>query len=430
MCPSETKTEWSQPNESSVTGVRSDIRWRLIKRILSTAPFQQSPRLHSLLSYLAEFSIRGKSDALTERQIGIAVFGKLRDYSTAEDSTVRAYVRQLRLALHEYFAMEGRQETQRVEIPEGSFVLKFDYVEPRKKPLPIFEWLQNRWLIQIFSLAALATAVVCAIGWHRAILVSSHQTPPWPLNRVLQADLPTRIVVSDSGLMLRRLGDHRITLEEYLQQDYPQRLIPANVPRKVQNLLNYIADAQLTSFADVSAVSSLMKVAGPFGRQLVLTPAHDIHRDDMKQGNYIFVGGPTSNPWVALFIDKLNFQPVEETVGGGMHFHNRHPLPGERMDYQGLASTGSTGQDYATISVLPGQAGHGNVLILQGLRQAGTEALGAALANNEDRAALEQAVERQSNSAAPYFEVLVRSTALAGAPVSFTIVAVRIIQPE
>jgi predicted P-loop ATPase/GTPase len=43
---------------------------------------------------------------------------------------------------------------------------------------------------------------------------------------------------------------------------------------------------------------------------------------------------------------------------------------------------------------------------------------------------LEQAVERQSNSAAPYFEVLVRSTALAGAPVSFTIVAVRIIQPE
>lgn len=227
--------------------------------------------------------------------------------------------------------------------------------------------------------------------------------------------------------MLRRLENKPITLDEFLQPDYRQRMIPAKVPQNFTSLLNYISVAQLTSFADLTALSSLMKLAGPLNTQLALIPANDLDRRDLEYGNYIFFGGPTSNPWVALFTDKLNFQPVEETPGGGMHFRNRNPLPGELSDYQGLVSTGSTGEDYATLSVLPAQMGHGNVMILQGLRQAGTEALALILADNEERAVLQQAVERAAKTPSPYFEVLIRSKAVTGAPVSFSIVAVRII---
>jgi hypothetical protein len=60
---------------------RSDSRWHLVERILLTGPFQKSTNLHALLSYLAEYSILGKADALTERQIGMAVFGKPTGYS-------------------------------------------------------------------------------------------------------------------------------------------------------------------------------------------------------------------------------------------------------------------------------------------------------------------------------------------------------------
>jgi len=120
---------------------------------------------------------------------------------------------------------------------------------------------------------------------------------------------------------------------------------------------------------------------------------------------------------------------VEETAGGGMHFRNRNPQAGELTDYQGLVNTGSTGEDYATLSVLPGQMGHGNVMIVQGLRQAGTEALALILADNQNRAELQQAVERVAKTPSPYFEVLIRSNAVTGAPVSFSIVAVRIIHP-
>ena len=68
--------------------LRSDPRWLLVERILHSAPFQKSPNLHALLSYLAEYSILGKVEALTERQIGEAVFGKPAGYSPAEAETL------------------------------------------------------------------------------------------------------------------------------------------------------------------------------------------------------------------------------------------------------------------------------------------------------------------------------------------------------
>lgn len=432
-----TKPDRSQPSGSTSSGFRSDPRWALVERILATVPFQKSSKLHSLLTYVAEYSILGKAEALTERQIGIAVFGKPTDYSPAEDSAVRVHVRQLRLRLHEYFAVEGRHETQRVEIPKGSYALEFHDVEPEDalKSTNLgeqgTEGMQGpvQWVRQIFPWAAIAIAVICALGWYRAAKLAANPTASWPLSTVVQADRPTRVVVSDSSLMLRRLGDHRVGLDEYLTPDYRQKMIPGNTPENFNRLLSYILDSQLTSFADLTAISSMMKLAGPLGQQFVLTSAHDLDRRDLEQGNYIFVGGPTSNPWVSLFSDKVNFQAVEETVGGHMHFRNRNPLPGEQAEYEGLQSTGSTGEDYATISVLPGQMGRGNVMILQGLRQAGTEALSLVLANNEDRAMLEKAVLQKTKSQTPYFEVLVRSQAVAGAPVSFSIVSVRTIQP-
>jgi hypothetical protein len=400
-------------------------------------PFQKSTNLHALLSYLAEHSILNKAEALTERSIGIAVFAKPAGYSPAEDSAVRVHVRQLRLRLHEYFAQEDRHETLRVDIPKGSYALEFHAAIPELAPrlspalVPNYEPARSskRYVKETVLWLAVAAAVVCAIGWFRAARAVVRPQAPWPLTAVIQPDRQTHVVVSDSSLSLRLLGERETTLNDYMQPDYRKNLIPQHLPENVDRLINYISESQLSSFADLTTVSMLMKLAGPLNSQLVLTSARDLDRRDLGQGNYIFVGGPTSNPWVTLFADKLNFQEVEQTVGGRMYFLNRNPLPGEQSQYQGLASTGSTGEDYATISVLPGQFGQGNVMILQGLRQGGTEGLSALLSDANVRERLEKAVQRNAKAASPYFEALVRSRAIAGAPVSVDIVATRIIQP-
>jgi len=436
MSPPE-RSDSLSPKVDSASGFRSDPRWLLVERILKTGPFQKSSNLPGLLTYLAEHTIQNRHEVLTERQIGIAVFGKPADYSPAEDSAVRVHVRQLRLRIHEYFAQDGRNEPLRLDIPKGSYVLEFQnaLTEPGSRPGPALvprpepiRGSRGRVKEVVFWLAV-AAAVICAIGWYRAARFAPHAQAPWPLDAVIQPNRQTRVVVSDGSLMLRLLGQREITLDDYLQPDYRKSLIPPHLPENLDRLISYVSDSQLPSFADLTTVATLLKLSGPLDSQIVLTSARDLDRRDLEQGNYVFVGSPTSNPWVSLFTDKLNFEEVEQSVGGRMYFLNRKPLPGEEKQYEGLASTGSTGEDYASISVLPGQIGQGNVMILQGLRQEGTEALSAFLADADDRERLEDAVKRSAKSDTPYFEALIRSRAVAGAPVSVDIVAVRSIEP-
>jgi len=119
--------------------LKTDARWQLIERITASASFQKSARLRDLLRYMAERSLHGKLQDLSEHSIGSAVFGKARDYSVVEDSSVRVHVRQLRLKLHEYFDGEGRNETAIVEIPKGAYTTLFRPVEQRASATPVSE---------------------------------------------------------------------------------------------------------------------------------------------------------------------------------------------------------------------------------------------------------------------------------------------------
>jgi len=55
---------------------------------------------------------------------------------------------------------------------------------------------------------------------------------------------------------------------------------------------------------------------------------------------------------------------------------NKNPLPGEQAQFEGLRWTGTMGEDYATISLLPNATHDGSVLVLQGLQQEGRKPQG------------------------------------------------------
>lgn len=410
--------------------------WQLIERILATQPFQKSTRLPSLLRYLALHSLTGNRHELLEQVIGKAVLGKPTDYSPAEDSAVRVHVRQLRLRLHEYFAMEGREETLIADIPKGSYEIIF-YNEPPKPHVAILQPAQPsvsnskiKGVLGVGFLFATIAAAVCGIGWYRATRTTQAFRAPWPISSVLVRDVPTKVVVSDGSSMLRLMTKHQMSLEEYLEPGARSALAPARMDENVSRLVKYIENSEITSFADTGMIATLMRLAGPESDSVAVVSARDLNRRDLEKGNFIFVGGPTSNPWVSLFTDKLNFQTVEDTIGGRMYFLNRNPRKGEQLKYDGLRFTGSGGEDYATISVLPMKSGQGNVLLLQGLREEGTEALGLLLSNENLRAKLMQALRTKDDPANPvYFEALVKASTVAGAPVSISVVATRRITP-
>jgi hypothetical protein len=255
-------------------------------------------------------------------------------------------------------------------------------------------------------------------------------SPPWPFTQIFDTHHQTIVVVADGNYgMLRILTGQRGSLEEYLNRELLQNATGKKFGQDKSEFVGYISDSTLTSFADVADAVSLVKLAGPLQKQVMVRSAKDLKIRDLDHENYIFIGSPASNPWVSLFQDKLNFRESEAVVGKSVKvFVNTKPLPGELAQYEGLRWTGSEGDDYATISLLPNITGEGSVLILQGLQQEGTEAAGRFLADPENREQVRRALGIPASSGRienVWFEALIRSRTVSGAPNSTTLVAIR-----
>ena len=233
--------------------------------------------------------------------------------------------------------------------------------------------------------------------------------------------------------MSRLVVGQPVTLERYLSPSYRSgdAFSNAHPTAREARMMKYLSNSLLTSYADVVVVSTLMRLTGNSGGSLAVRSARELRPRDLEEGNFVFAGSPSSNPWVSYFQDKLNFQEREGIVGESpKYFQNLHPRTGEQETYQGLTFTGSTGEDYANISLLPLPNGHGNVLILQGLQQEGTEAAGLFLADSSNRQKLQEALGISGSSTQPtYFEALIHTNAIAGSPNRTSIVAARVLHP-
>lgn len=418
-----------------------DERWQLVQRIVASPPFQKSGRLRDLLQYIAEQTIHGAAHELTEQHIGEAVFHKPAGYSPLEDSSVRVHARQLRLKLHEYFDGIGRDESLIVEIPKGAYAPVFrvsksvesGYVpavieSPRPKP--------NRTVLPwtLCGVLAVLCGVLLVYSPRRAENNSAAlANSAWPFTQIIDSRHQTIIVVADGNYgMSRILTGQRGSLQEYLNRDFLQAAAGKKFGEAGSRFTDYISDSTLTSFADVADAVSLVKIAGPLQKQVSVRSAKDLKIRDLDHDNYVFIGSPASNPWVSLFQDKLNFRESEQAVGKSVKaFVNTNPLPGEQGQYQGLPLTGEQGYDYATIALLPNMTRDGSVLIFQGLQQEGTEAAGRFLLDPENRHQLQRALGipvSDSVAGNVWFEALIRSRTVSGAPNSATLVAVRRIQ--
>jgi hypothetical protein len=418
--------------------LRADTRWQLIERITASTSFQKSARLRDLLCFLAERTLHGQIQDLSEHRIGSAVFGKSQDYSVVEDSSVRVHVRQLRLKLHEYFDAEGRQETAIVEIPKGGYTTVFRPVEQRAATIPVMPAARNglsfwlRWLP--WGLAAIFFVTTLASWFHRPAFAAP-APPPWPLTALFDSgNGPVQVVVADINYgMMRLVDEQRITLDQYLSPAYRSGAVLSNAHPTIREsrVMKYLSGSLLTSYADLVVADTLIRLSGNSRDRLDIRSARELRPRDLEQGTFVFVGSPSSNPWVSYFQDKLNFQEREGVVGESLKFfQNLHPKKGEQDTYQGLTFTGSSGEDYATISLLPLANGRGSVLILQGLQQEGTEAAGLFLADAGNRQKLQEALGISGASAQPvYFEALIRTQAVAGAPNATSIVATRVLHP-
>ncbi len=449
------------PLDGSDTLQEDDPRWQLVERILETPDFARSPRLSEFLRYVCRATLEGAGDRLSEQHLGEVVFGRSPNFDSTADSIVRSHALRLRQRLDQYFARVGRDERMRLLIPRGSYNVVFEAVPlyaptadttPDTEPstltqlspvepeiplaaisraheeLPVDGTSRPRSILPWSLVVALFIICICLAT---SLLTQSSRQPntPWPLSVVFTRTDRTQIVLADGNYGMRRIVTQQEgSLEEYLRPDAQQQGTHASLSEREARIMNYISNSNLTSYADAIVASNLINLIHPPRDLVNVRSARDLRMRDLEEGNYIFVGSPSSNPWTSLYQNKLNFRESEGTIGGSKKFFiNEHPLPGEQKTYQGLEATGSAGDDYATISLLPASSGRGSILILQGLQQEGTEAAGQFLTDEASRDQLVKALALTPKDLAKpvYFEALIRARAIAGASNSTSLVAVR-----
>ena len=418
-----------------------DERMALVLRICSSSQFRRAPKLRDFLTYVVEQTLQSRGDSLNEHQIGQTVFGRAEDYSPSEDNVVRAHARQLRVNLGEYFSATGKDEPLVLEIPKGTYVPVFS---PRASvPEAPVEELPRHWVGRISSrivfgvvLAVLAgslgTSAFLAVqnrALQRQVASSSAGTSPpipAPLAWVLDPDRSVSLVVADScfGLM-QDLAGRPASLEEYLDPQFWHRTQPSSsTSNDSDRLMRRIRSRELTSYADILLAARILRLVGAHA-DIAIRFARDLHTRELNSGNYIFLGSSYANPWVSLYDRKRNFR-IQVDAASRQSIINKTPQPGEQASYLMLGEDGQPGATYGLISFLPSDGTTGNVLLIEGTNMEGTEAAGSMILDPKSaREILSQAGISDSGRSRPFFEILVETKVLAGAPSQPRVVAWR-----
>ena len=93
-----------------------------LNKILSSVPFQTSERSSTLLRFLVEQSVSGRSDRLKEYEIGTEALGKGPAFDPRTDPIVRSEVSRLRARLEKYYSTTGQTDQLVIVLPKGSYL--------------------------------------------------------------------------------------------------------------------------------------------------------------------------------------------------------------------------------------------------------------------------------------------------------------------
>lgn len=417
-----------------------DERWITTQRLVDSPHFRKSPRLSGLLLYLAEQTLLGRTELLTEHNIAVRVFEREADFDPDVDTIVRSHMVRLRQKLDQYAEENRATSSIRVAVPKGEYLARFERIAPptepevsvlpassaraqnvlpapkQANPLVLMCWLLGLAVLLLF--AALLTVVVRSRSKPAVGAAAVH--PLW--GHFFQPYRTTTFVAADSGLvLLHRMTAKGTTLEEYLSRDFGQETRGLSGER-VDEVLN-IANRRYTSFVDLNIFRRLQQLPLAGSGKLEVKFARDIQMDELKQDDVILSGARGANPWLELYEPQMNFIGSDDGVHRTFRFINRHPQAGETAEFS-AAEADSKQRVLGVLAFLPNLEGGGNALIVEGNSMAGTEAISDFLF--DDAALLPFMVKlRKPDGTLPHFEVLIESNSVNGSAGPFHILAYR-----
>jgi hypothetical protein len=438
----------------------NDPRHLLLQRILAAPDFVRSPQLARFLLHICIATFEGREQNLSEQHIGVEVFGREPNYDSAADTIVRSHALRLRRRLEQYFQRAGQQETMHLVVPRGGYVPLFlpsadpvvvssqldpyvvagsDSARPdieethpanndeapnlltttgrlsvrsagRESEVPpgIFARSLLGYRIAIASLALLCVGLVGILALHlRTHLPIKRNHLLW--SRLFTEDEPTQIVLGDSGLVLfHAVTRQYVSLHDYLSDDVSKQM--PHVIHTDPAFAQFLLHRRYTSMVDAATLTHLLRLPEAVPDRTLVHYSRDMHLNDFKTGNIIMIGAQEAVPWVELFENHMDFRFSIDNADSHASFINSQPGLGEATEYNSV-STLTKGKVYSVVAFLPNLSGNGNVLILEGLSMAGTEAA-VDLIIDDDRLLPILSKARRPDGSIHHFEMLLESEGL------------------
>jgi hypothetical protein len=361
----------------------AEVRLQL-RNILESPAFHGSKRCQQFLEYACEKSLAGEVADLKERTVAVEVFGRNPHSDLGEDTIVRVGAREVRKRLAQYYVTPAGVASEiRIDLPSGSYVPDFRYVNATKELPPAVtaghpkRRAARRYFLAGGAILLAAAAAVVVMTWpSRNPNLAAFQIFWDP---VFQSPEPLLLAVAHPIVYHPSLRALKMS-EQALPPESTPLQRPIHVPPKSLNGSDLIpVFNQYVGFGDMVVATQVAAMLARHSKDVRIRLASGVEFEDLRQAQTLLIGAIT-NRWTMELQQSWRFQfsrtPDLEAVivDAGAPQTKARPQWAIPARDDGLAQ-----EDYILVSRLQSSLTGGFLLVAAGLKQFGTEAAGRLL---------------------------------------------------
>ncbi|MBL8230543.1 MAG: hypothetical protein JNL98_18780 [Bryobacterales bacterium] len=369
-----------------------------VRGLVASLTFHRADVLKALLEYLLAQDALGRSHLVTEAEIALKVMGRGPSFSPESDSSVRTRFAALRKKLDEYYSGEGRDCPVRVDIPRGTYTLRFlshapmpaaelevavpSIVPVQVEPVAVSADRSARRFFVWGALTGVCAVLLAGAVWAMAVRYPGSResrllAKAWgPMiepgaSVTIAIGTPASFFIRDFGDAPAPIGDppYRLTIARDPElEDWYKRTRNATLGKMF--ILHPNAHAPL--WGDAAAAGVLARMFGAHSAQVDQLPSARVHPVALRDRNAVIIGRPEYTDAARALIPEdglsVEYSASERKVG----VHNRKPKTGEP---EWWFSQGGLRHNYGLVTVLStvGEARR-RMVLLSGINSDGAEA--------------------------------------------------------
>jgi len=364
-----------------------DMALAQLERMLGSAQFRSSQRSCTFFRYVVLKTLSGDQESVKERTIGVEVFHREPSFDTASDCIVRVSASEVRKRIAQYYQEEGRQNELRIDLPPGSYLVRFrlpsapsapSLTSPETLDTVEAESLEDgKRAIGSFALwkkLTVATVVLVLVSIVAFMLLRSRSDAG--MNRfwgpVFDSSTPVMICVGT-------VEPADIT-PGFRKRFTPQMADAINGAAQPATPETSSMDWPALTLTDAVQTTRITEMLTRHGKQSLLRSSENVTLTDLRAGPAVLVG-VLENSWTLQMVSKLRFHPRMDSATQKMWIEDaQHP---ERKNWStpwGI-SYSESGEDYALVTRARNPLSGQIAVILGGLGMHASQAAGEFVTN-------------------------------------------------